>query len=237
MGDQMAAALLNLRLASDLSAARELEAFQAMSTFFVHDLKNAASTLNLMLKNLPVHFDDPEFRKDALRGIGSTVERINQLIARLGTLRGQLELKRAPVEWNALVNEALAGVRLSQDITLETRLGDVPPVPADREKLLSVFTNLVVNATEAFNGAGKIGVSTRTEDRHAVLVVADNGCGMTAEFVRGGLFRPFRTTKKKGLGIGMFQSRMIVEAHKGRMEVQSAPGAGTTIEVWLPIEV
>ena len=83
IGSQISAGLLNLRLTEDLMQAKELEVFQTMSAFFVHDLKNAASTLSLMLRNLPIHFDNPEFRADTLRGIGNTVERINQLIARL----------------------------------------------------------------------------------------------------------------------------------------------------------
>ena len=73
--------------------AKELEAFQTMSAFFVHDLKNATSSLSLTLQNLPVHFDDPEFREDALRGIANTVNRINMHIGRLSVLRNKLELK------------------------------------------------------------------------------------------------------------------------------------------------
>jgi len=82
MGDQIAVGLLNLRLTEEIMRGKELEAFQAMSAFFVHDLKNAASTLSLTLQNLPVHFDDPIFRQDALRGIGEeTANRINELIS------------------------------------------------------------------------------------------------------------------------------------------------------------
>ena len=81
IGDQVASSLLNLRLAKEIMLGKELEAFQTISTFFVHDLKNAASTLNLTLQNLPVHFDDPVFRQDTLRSIGTTTERINQIIA------------------------------------------------------------------------------------------------------------------------------------------------------------
>ena len=83
-----------------------MEAFQAISAFFVHDLKNAASTLSLTLQNLPVHFDDPAFRQDALRGIGETANRINQLISRVGALR-HLELKPVEVDLNLLVADAL----------------------------------------------------------------------------------------------------------------------------------
>ena len=61
-----------------------------------------------------------------------------------------------------------------------------------------------------------------------------NGCGMSPDFIARSLFRPFQTTKKNGLGIGMFQSKMIVEAHGGRIAVASQPGAGTTFQVFLP---
>ena len=81
IADQVTSVLLNLRLANEVARARELEAFRTMSAFFVHDLKNAAASLNLMLKNLPVHFDDPAFREDALRGVGNTARRIDEMIA------------------------------------------------------------------------------------------------------------------------------------------------------------
>src|SRR5690606_37213880 len=91
---QCASVLLNLHLAEEVARARELDAFRAMSTFFVHDLKNAAQSLNLMLRNLPVHFDDPAFREDALRGLSNAAARIHTTIARLNTVRQQPEVMR-----------------------------------------------------------------------------------------------------------------------------------------------
>jgi putative PEP-CTERM system histidine kinase len=87
VADQMTSVLMNHRLAAEVAQAREHEAFRTMSLFFVHDLKNAAASLNLMLRNLPVHFNDPAFREDALRGIGNTARRIDDMIARLSALR------------------------------------------------------------------------------------------------------------------------------------------------------
>ena len=75
-----------------------------------------------------------------------------------------------------------------------------------------------------------------TNEKYAILKVSDNGCGMSQEFVNKDLFRPFQTTKKHGLGIGMFQSKMIVEAHGGRFEVESELGKGSTFRLLLPIE-
>ena len=207
-----------------------------MSAFFVHDLKNTASTLNLMLQNLPVHFNDPGFKEDALRGIIRTVDHINRLIGRLGLLRRELEIRPAESDLNELVSKALAGRDKRADVDLVQNLHPLPKVAVDREQMLKVVTNLVLNATEALSGKGRVSVETSQCNGWAVLSVADNGCGMSAEFLTRSLFRPFRSTKKGGLGIGMFQSKMIVEAHGGRMEVQSEVGKGTTFQVFLPVQ-
>ncbi|MEO7299897.1 MAG: GAF domain-containing protein, partial [Verrucomicrobiota bacterium] len=111
VSDQAAASLLNIQLAQKLSQAKQLEAFQAMSSFFVHDLKNTASMLSLMLQNLPIHFNDPQFREDALRGVSKTVTHINDLIGRLGLLRQGLALKTVESDLNSLVAEALTGLQ------------------------------------------------------------------------------------------------------------------------------
>src|SRR5438045_5442310 len=110
IGDPVASSLLNLRLAKEIMLGKELEAFQTISAFFVHDVKNAASTLKLTLQNLPVHFDDPDFRQDTLRSIGATTNRINQIIERLGTLGGKLELRPSAVDLKLLVEQAIENV-------------------------------------------------------------------------------------------------------------------------------
>lgn len=235
IGDQITAALLNLRLNEELMLAKQLEAFQTMSTFFVHDLKNAAATLTLMLQNLPVHFNDPAFREDALRGIAATVGRINELIARLSVLRDKLEINPVPSDLNQIVTEALKSVAGAGGIDLESKLQPIPELLADREKIHGVVTNLLLNAVDAVGKTGRITVETSQVDGQATLVVSDDGCGMTQAFLNGSLFRPFQTTKKKGLGIGMFQSKIIVGAHGGRIQVESQPGKGTTFRVSLPI--
>ena len=110
IGDQLAGGLLNCSLTDEILQAKELEAFQTLSTFFVHDLKNAANGLSLMLQNLPTHFDDPDFRADTMRGVGRTVERINQLILKLGSLRRELHLHVEPCRLDLLCAEVLDGL-------------------------------------------------------------------------------------------------------------------------------
>lgn len=234
IGDQLAAALLNLRLTEDLMQSKELEAFQTMSTFFVHDLKNAASSLNLTLRNLPVHFDDPEFRADALRGIGNTVSRIDHMIERLSALRNKVEPKLEESDLNELVGETLERIGGMPGVEIEKELRPLPKIFADREQIRSVITNLLLNARDAVGTAGRIRVQTSMEDGRAVLAIEDNGSGMSPQFMKESLFRPFQSTKKKGLGIGMFQSKTTIEAHGGNIRVESATGQGTTFRVSLP---
>ncbi len=235
IGDQITSVLLNLRLASEVARAKELEAFRTMSAFFVHDLKNAAASLNLMLKNLPVHFEDPAFREDALRSVGNTARRIDGMIARLSALRERTDSVRVVSDLNQIVSEALDSVSDIPNVELTTDFQPLPAILADREQLQSVVTNLVLNARDALGSGGRIQVRTEHRGGRAILSVNDNGCGMSQSFVKESLFRPFQSTKRKGLGIGLFQSRAIVQAHGGGMHVETEVGKGTTFLASFPV--
>jgi putative PEP-CTERM system histidine kinase len=232
IGDQVASNLLNLQLSNRLLQAKEMEAFQTIAAFFIHDLKNTASTLNLTLQNLPRHFDNPEFRKDALKAISKSVSHIQELISRLTLFRQKLELSPRQVDLNKLLESTLGC--LAGQVPVKTQFAALSPIRADEDQLQKVFTNLLLNAREALKDNGEIILSTSQQNGWAIATVADNGCGMSADFLTHSLFRPFKTTKKGGIGIGMFQTKTIVEAHKGRIEVDSQPGRGTTFRVFLP---
>lgn len=235
LGDQIAAGVCNLSLSERLLNAKEMEAFQLMSAFLVHDLKNTASALSLTLRNLPIHFENPAFREDALRTFSKSVGRVNELIGRLTTLRERLELHPAPADLNQIVTAVLAAAGDSPDINVVGQLQPLPPFSMDRGQIESVIVNLLLNAKEALGSQGEIRITTSRENGEALLVIADTGCGMTPEFLSKSLFKPFKTTKRSGLGIGMFQVKAILEAHGGRIAAQSQLGQGTTFRVWLPM--
>jgi putative PEP-CTERM system histidine kinase len=234
IGEQIAGSLRNIQLSRRLVQNKELQAFQTMSAFFVHDLKNTASTLSLMLQNLATHFGDPAFREDCLRGLSRSVGHLNDLLKRLTQLRQELDLTKTETDLNELAAQVLGDLEGAGELTLVKDFQPLPKVMADAEQLRKVITNLVLNAKEAVNDAGEIRVSTVRRNGSVLLMVSDNGCGMSPEFMRRSLFKPFQTTKKTGLGIGMFHSKAIVEAHQGRIEVESEPGRGTTFRVHLP---
>src|SRR6266852_1075490 len=236
VGDQVAGYLLNIQLSKRLLQAKEMEAFQTMSAFFVHDLKNTASTLSLLLGNLPAQFENPAFRQDAFRAVAKSVTRINDLIGRLSLLRQKLEMRPSETDLNRLVSAAIGDLAEACRATVVRNLQPLPKILLDPEHMQKVVTNLLLNANDAISNQGEIRVETDQQNGWVVLSITDNGCGMSAEFVNHSLFRPFQTTKKKGIGIGMFHSKMIVEAHRGKIEVQSEPGKGSTFKVLLPLK-
>ena len=234
VAEQAAGLLQNIRLSRRLVEAREMEAFQSMSTFFVHDLKNTASSLSLMLQNLPRHFDNPAFREDALRSIRKSVERINHLIESLSALRRELVVNPQPGDLATLRQTA---EQLAADRSIPLRMDCQPAGPAnfDDDQLKRVLTNLIVNAHEASPPGQPITFTTGSDESTAWFAVRDEGCGMGEEFIQRQLFRPFQTTKQAGTGIGLYHSKLIIDAHGGRMEVSSQPGAGSEFRVRLPL--
>jgi len=234
VAQQVAASLLNLRLSEELHEAKEMKAFQTISALFAHDLKNLASKLSLLLQNLPEHFHNPEFRVDALGAISESVEKINELCSRLSLVRGKLELHPREADLNELVEGTLAALDGQFQGSLVKRLLLGHKVHVDPEQIRKVLRNLVQNAYEATEHRGKVVVSTDDMDGWAVITVSDNGGGISRDFLETALFRPFKTTKRQGTGIGLYQTKMIVEAHKGKIEVESREGTGTTFRVILP---
>jgi putative PEP-CTERM system histidine kinase len=259
--DQAAASLLNLRLSERLRQAKELEAFQSMSAFFMHDLKNLASKLSLVTQNLPVYMDNPEFRADAMKTISQSVAKINTMSSRLSLLSQKLELAFKETDLNELIAATVSDATNYVKAPISQALdATVPPLSIDREQIHKVLENLLINASDALGvDAGiipaipgaipgtvylipgikytvpGIAVATRCRENWAEISVRDYGCGMSREFIEKSLFRPFQTTKKQGMGIGLYHCKTIVEAHGGRIEVESEEGRETTFRVLLPM--
>ena len=173
-----------------------------------------------------------------MRSISRSVDHINNLVGRLNEFRSAFEIETVECDLNGMVNRVIESFEEEGNIQIKLDLSPLPVIRGDREKLQSVVANLIINAREATVNGDRytIDLHTGQENEFAVISVSDRGCGMAPDFVKDSLFRPFCTTKsKKGIGIGMFQARMIVEAHCGKIEVESEVGAGTTFRVLLPV--
>ncbi|WP_447977154.1 XrtA/PEP-CTERM system histidine kinase PrsK [Candidatus Nitrospira bockiana] len=229
---QVADRLQHLILADRLIMAREMEGFYECSTFFLHDLKNFIATLSLVIQNAERHGGNPEFQRAAMATIGSTVRRMTTLMGTIAALSRDVRPKMTVVDVNALVDDVLKDFEKAAGATLIRQAAPVPLVEADPDQLRQVVLNLLLNAQDAVGTEGRIVLKTETDGGAAQLVVEDNGCGMDAATV-GGLFRPFRSTKGRGLGIGLYQCRKILETHGGTLDVDSEPGRGTRFVVRL----
>jgi hypothetical protein len=234
LADQAAGLILNHKLFESLGRAREMQAFQSVSAFFAHDLKNVASALSLTLTNLPLHYENPEYRADALKLMSKSVEKIRNMYSRLSAIEQKFELHRCECDLNELVSDTISN--LSLGCSLVTDLGPVPKAFLDQEQIQKVIVNFVLNANESAADGTEIRIATCSKEGCLVFSVTDQGCGMSRKFMNECLFHPFKTTKERGSGIGLYQSKMIVEAHMGRIEVQSREGSGSTFSMLLPIK-
>jgi putative PEP-CTERM system histidine kinase len=234
IADHAAFNLVKIKMRHQLSAAKEIEAFKTMSSFFFHDLKNLASNLSATMENLPTLYQNPEFRSDALEAVSESLDKINKMCGGLSLLRQTIRLQEVEADLNELVISILANLNGLKP-TIGQDLKQLPRVNVDPDEIHKVVTNLILNARDAAANGGDIRVSTGRREEWVFLSVSDNGCGMSEEFIENSLFHPFKTTKKKGMGIGLYHSKMIIEAHRGRIEVHSEEGRGTTFRVFLPI--
>ncbi len=219
---------------------RQFEAFVKLSAMLTHDLKNAIEGLSLMVNNMERHFDNPEFRADAMKALTSATDKLRALVARLSnpvhTLSGEFRRPR-PTDLVPMMKRVLDHIAkpLRGTHQIDARLPGRLFALADGERIEKVMENLVLNAVEAMSGkSGKLTVEAGSVDRHKVFFrVTDTGEGMSEEFIKKRLFRPFVTRKKNGVGLGLYTCREVVRANGGVIEVESIKGSGTTFRVVL----
>ena len=221
-------------LLSTLVETKENEAFHAFSTFLLHDLKNFASTLSLIAKNASRYQDDLNFQRDAFQSVSDTAEKMKRLCNSLRAFSGAAADKR-PNNLNQIVQRVADNFSGDLGERLVLDLAEIPLVPIDSEDTDRVLRNVLLNAHEAISQTGTVIVRTRNLGSQVEVSVEDNGCGMKAEFLQKELFVPFRTTKSEGLGIGLYQTKKIMEAHCGTILVESRPGHGTVVRLLFPL--
>ncbi len=217
-----------------LVESQQFEAFNQRFAFVMHDIKNLVSQLSLLLSNAEKYADNPEFQKDMLATIQGSVDKMNMLLGRLHdqTDRGaNLE----DVNLSRLLQQITGDfARIFPSIELMDEEGNVW-VTGETQRLQAALVHLIQNAIDAVDGQGEVSVSLAIDQGNAIANIRDTGPGMDEEFVRTELFRPFRTTKDAGYGIGAYESRQIITDFGGKMQVESTVGQGTNITLKLPL--
>jgi putative PEP-CTERM system histidine kinase len=232
-GRQAASYLAEERSTKVLRDSELLTEYSKRFAFVVHDIKNLASQLNLIVSNAARHIGDPEFQRDMLRTVEDSVARMNNLLS-------QLKADAAPHPPRllnpTLVVSAVAAEFNDAPVAVEARdeIG-VCAVTIDPERLRSALTHLVQNAVDVSCPGDRVMISSRRFGARLSIEVTDNGPGMDDAFVRDELFLPFRSTKSGGYGIGAFQTRELIRMAGGDLEVISEKGFGTTMRIILPV--
>jgi putative PEP-CTERM system histidine kinase len=236
VGRQAASYIAEEEAGRALMDARQLELFNQRFAFVVHDIKNLVSQLSLILSNAERHGDNPEFQHDVLATVGHSVGRMKNLLEQLSLAR---RAEREPSSFD--LTESIRqewGTAVTRDPRLQVQAPAARCLVAcDQEMVMQVLRHVVQNALEAVSKTGCVHLMLQQSGASAVLQIIDDGPGMTAEFVRDELFRPFRTTKKSGYGIGAYQARELIRQVGGRLDVSSSPGMGTRVSIQLPLSV
>ena len=230
------ALLSHASLAEERQASAELEALHRFSVFCLHDLKNLAARLSLVAQNAEHHGRDPAFQDSVMRTVADTTKKMTALMSKLSLKAFTPPLAVAPesVEISAIIDEIVAPIRGDRAVRLHVTGGPVQPVMAVREQIHQVLLNVVLNAKQAIGQNGDISIVIAQSNGSVVVTVDDTGSGIPSDMIET-LFRPSQSSRPGGLGVGLYQCKQIVEAHRGTIQIRSDPGKGAQVRIELPL--
>ncbi|MBN2298358.1 MAG: PEP-CTERM system histidine kinase PrsK [Deltaproteobacteria bacterium] len=235
IASQSSAALMSARFAQELAANKEMDAFNRMSAYVLHDLKNAAGNLSLILQNAPKHMDNRDFQKDMLETVSETLARIDKVMGRLGAMPAKEELNEQHIHIGPVLDKVISRLqpRLMEIKVIQNIENDFELI-TDPELLERILENIIVNSTEAISNNGEITIEAKKDGTCSFISIRDNGTGMSEEFIREKLFKPFQTTKTKGTGLGLWQVKNMADKLGASIDVTNYPAQGVMFTITFP---
>jgi putative PEP-CTERM system histidine kinase len=231
-GQQLASYLAEHSGQAALAEAARFDDFHRRIAFVMHDIKNLASQMALLARNAEQHAENPEFRADMLVTLRNSADKLNALLARLSRYGSPAIAALEPVAADEVAASVVEQLKTRHPVVLVER--EHVDVSAERGSLEQVLLHLVQNAIDASAADATVFVRVAAEGIYGLIEVTDSGTGMSPEFVRSRLFKPFDSTKQGGFGIGAYEARELVRAMHGRLDVESREGLGTRFTVRLP---
>ena len=231
-GQQLASYLAEHASAQALAEAGRFDDFHRRIAFVMHDIKNLASQFTLLARNAERHAENPEFRADMLVTLRNSAEKLGTLVARLSRYGGGVE-RIEPVALGGLAQSVVAGFAERHPVQLIEQAACV--VAGNRHSLEHVLTHLVQNAVDASAPGSPVHLAISAASDGCRIEIVDSGHGMSPDFVRNRLFRPFDSSKPGGFGIGAYEARALIRAMNGRLDVESREGVGTRFVIHLPL--
>ena len=232
IGRQLASYLAEQASQDALGEAQRFDEFNRRIAFVMHDIKNLASQLALLARNAEKHADKPAFRADMLVTLKNSSEKLGALLARLGRYAPQPGEAAAELDVRPLLRTIAA--RYTAQHPVIALDGEQLTIEAQPEALEQALVHLVQNAVDASPAGGAVVLDARVDGLEVAMEIIDSGTGMTPEFVRSHLFKPFQSSKPGGFGIGAYEARETIRAMGGRLDVETREGLGTRFVVRLP---
>lgn len=230
---QAAGFLAQMHATEALLEARKFDAFNRMSAFVVHDLKNIITQLSLMMKNAERHRDNPEFQQDMLLTVESSLDKMRQMMLQLR--EGAKPAGVASGVELAPILQRIESAARQRGRRLDVQIEDKVATRGHEERLERVIGHVVQNALDATPGSGRVWVRLAQAAGRVLVEVGDTGAGMSADFIQHRLFRPFNSTKTSGMGIGSYESFQYVKELGGSIDVKSEVGQGTVVTLLMPL--
>jgi putative PEP-CTERM system histidine kinase len=232
VGRQLASYLAEAASQKALAENQQFEQFNRRFAFVMHDIKNLVSQLSILARNAEKHADKPEFRVDMVDTLKSSVDKMNELLARLSQHNKARHSPPVAIDIGEAVLKAVHGKRLIYPIDAQLNSGMF--AIADPARVETIIGHLVQNAIEATPDGSPVRITSRTHGSNIAINISDNGIGMSESFVSNQLFKPFESTKDGGFGIGAYEARALAASMGGQLRVDSRVGRGTTFTLLLP---
>ncbi|AMO71940.1 XrtA/PEP-CTERM system histidine kinase PrsK [Sphingorhabdus sp. M41] len=233
VGRQVASYLAESRSQESLSEVQRFDEFNRRMAFIMHDIKNLVSQLSLLAGNAKRHADNPEFQADMIETLQDSTVKMNGLLERLSQHNKSHPEEPKAVKVGALIQSTIEKKRLLHH--LESNWVEDLTVFADPARVDQILGHLIQNAIDASTEDQSITINARRRDLSVAIEVCDQGTGMSNEFIRSQLFKPFASSKEGGFGIGAYEARELARAMNGRLEVESTEGVGSRFTLILPL--
>jgi putative PEP-CTERM system histidine kinase len=232
VGRQVASYLAESSSHEALAEAKQFDQFNRRFAFVMHDIKNLVSQLSILSRNAEKHANNPEFQADMVETLQSSVDKMNELLARLSQHNKSRHDVPKAIDIGAVIMKAVHSKRLIYPIDANLPAGMI--AIADAARIETIINHLVQNAIEATDDGAPIKIQCRKQGQDISITISDTGTGMTEAFMSNQLFKPFESTKEGGFGIGAYEARALVTSMGGQMRVESRVGKGTTFTLLFP---
>ena len=233
VGRQVASYLAEYRSQVSLSEVQRFDEFNRRMAFIMHDIKNLVSQLSLLARNAKRHADNPEFQADMIDTLQDSADKMNGLLERLSQHNKANPEEPKSVRIRDLIRSTVEKKRLLHNVASK-QIDDLT-VFADPARVDQILGHLIQNAIDASTEGQPITINARRRDLSVAIEICDQGTGMSNEFIRNQLFKPFASSKKGGFGIGAYEARELAQAMNGRLEVESTEGVGSRFTLILPL--